>query len=65
MRRRRRGVPVHGGRVRDVLQVRRQEGETGLSQRAVDGQSTDGRGTVETSGPQEVGRVRGATTRRV
>lgn len=30
------GVPLHGGRVRDVLQMRREEGETGLPQWPVD-----------------------------
>lgn len=65
VRRGRSGFPLHGGRVRDVLQVRREEGETGLPQRAVDGQPAHGRGPVETDRPQETGRVRGTASRRV
>lgn len=58
-------VPLHGRCIRDVLQVRCEAGETRLSQRAVDGQPTDGRRPVETGGPPETGRIRGATSRRV
>jgi len=65
VRRGRYGVPLHGGRFRVVLQVRREAGETRLLGRAVDGQPADGRGRVETEGPPETGRVRGAAARRL
>lgn len=65
VRRGRRRVPLHRGRVRDVLQVRREAGEARLPQRAVDGQPAVHRGPVEDDGPQEAGRVRGAAPRRV
>lgn len=63
MRRGRYGVPLHGRRFRVVLQVRREEGEARLLGRAVDGQPEDGRRRVETDGPPETGRVRGAAAR--
>lgn len=65
MRRGRPSVPVHGGRIRDVLQVWRETCEARLPQRAVDGQPAHGRGPVETDGPPATDRVRGTIARRV